>query len=73
MSFRGSTNAPVGAGESGKSTLAKQMKIIHQKGYNIEELEAHTLPILANCLTALKVVVGITLQRGDTLSKKARV
>lgn len=26
-----------GAGESGKSTIVKQMKIIHEKGYNSEE------------------------------------
>jgi hypothetical protein len=49
------------------------MKIIHQEGYTEDELIAHILPILANCLTALKVVVGITVQRGDVLSKKAKV
>ena len=28
-----------GAGESGKSTVVKQMKIIHSDGYSKEELE----------------------------------
>jgi len=28
----------VGSGESGKSTIVKQMKIIHQNGYSREEL-----------------------------------
>mgnify|MGYP002718882020 CR=1 FL=1 len=27
-----------GSGESGKSTIVKQMKIIHQNGYSKEEL-----------------------------------
>eukprot|EP01127_Copromyxa_protea_P018610 TRINITY_DN5893_c0_g1_i2.p1 TRINITY_DN5893_c0_g1~~TRINITY_DN5893_c0_g1_i2.p1 ORF type:complete len:350 (-),score=64.26 TRINITY_DN5893_c0_g1_i2:136-1122(-) len=61
----------LGAGESGKSTIAKQLKIIHQSGYSRDELRAHTLPVLANCLTALKVVVGVT-QRDQELSKRAK-
>ena len=28
----------VGSGESGKSTIVKQMKIIHQNGYSKDEL-----------------------------------
>lgn len=31
----------VGAGESGKSTVVKQMKIIHGDGYQREELESY--------------------------------
>ena len=31
----------IGAGESGKSTVVKQMKIIHGDGYQREELESY--------------------------------
>lgn len=72
MSLQYHTQSCVGAGESGKSTLAKQMKIIHQEGFNQQELVAYTLPVFANCLTALKVVIGITLHK-EEMSKKAKV
>ena len=32
-----------GAGESGKSTVVKQMKIIHGDGYSQQELESFTV------------------------------
>lgn len=31
-------NVATGSGESGKSTVVKQMKIIHQNGYSKDEL-----------------------------------
>lgn len=31
----------LGAGESGKSTIVKQMKIIHETGYSDEEKKAY--------------------------------
>lgn len=38
--------APVaGSGESGKSTIVKQMKIIHQNGYSKDELLLFRLTI----------------------------
>lgn len=38
----------LGAGESGKSTLVKQMKIIHGDGYSAEELKDFRVSILEN-------------------------
>ena len=35
----------VGAGESGKSTVVKQMKIIHGDGYQREELESYKVRV----------------------------
>lgn len=34
----------IGAGESGKSTVVKQMKIIHGDGYNLTELRSFKVP-----------------------------
>ena len=39
---------PVGAGESGKSTLVKQMKIIHGDGYTVDELKSYKPTICDN-------------------------
>ena len=33
----------LGAGESGKSTFVKQMKIVHGGGYSINELKSYTI------------------------------
>uniref|UniRef100_A0A8B9D0Q9 G protein subunit alpha transducin 1 n=1 Tax=Anser cygnoides TaxID=8845 RepID=A0A8B9D0Q9_ANSCY len=41
----------LGAGESGKSTIVKQMKIIHQDGYSLEE-----------CLEFIAIIYSNTLQ-----------
>ena len=38
----------LGAGESGKSTLVKQMKIIHLSGFNQDEKKAKILDIKKN-------------------------
>ena len=39
------TSLPPGAGESGKSTVVKQMKIIHGDGYSKEELESFRVSV----------------------------
>ena len=40
----------VGSGESGKSTIVKQMKIIHQNGYKPDELMLFRTTIYKNTL-----------------------
>ncbi|KAK9383822.1 guanine nucleotide binding protein, alpha subunit [Kockiozyma suomiensis] len=44
----------LGSGESGKSTIVKQMKIIHQNGYAKEELELYRPTIFKNLLESIK-------------------
>ncbi len=51
----------LGAGESGKSTIFKQMKIMHNSGYNKEEREAFREIIFGNIVKAMKVLVAASL------------
>ena len=47
----------LGAGESGKSTFVKQMKIIHGDGYSTDELNTFTSIIHHNLLTSMVQVI----------------
>ncbi|XP_049848769.1 G protein alpha i subunit-like [Schistocerca gregaria] len=47
----------LGSGESGKSTIAKQMKIIHMNGFTVEERESYRSVILQNIFIALKTLL----------------
>jgi len=47
----------LGAGESGKSTIAKQLKIIHLNGFTKEELLSYTPIIFSNTVGSMKVLV----------------
>lgn len=51
----------LGAGESGKSTIFKQMKIIHQEGYSQEECEQFRDIVYGNTLKAIKALVSASL------------
>lgn len=51
-----------GSGESGKSTIVKQMKIIHQNGYTVEELALYRLTIYKNLLDCMKALIGAMRQ-----------
>lgn len=54
----------LGAGESGKSTLVKQMKIIHTDGFSLSELCAFRPTVLDNLLASMKyVLTGMGLLR----------
>ncbi|RMJ26364.1 hypothetical protein PHISP_02744 [Aspergillus sp. HF37] len=48
----------LGSGESGKSTIVKQMKIIHQNGYSVEELALYRLTVYKNLLDCTKSLIG---------------
>jgi len=51
----------LGAGESGKSTIFKQMKILQKKGaagFSKEELQSYKYIVFGNCVTQMKVLVG---------------
>ncbi|TIB70595.1 hypothetical protein E3Q18_00568 [Wallemia mellicola] len=47
----------LGSGESGKSTIVKQMKIIHQNGYSKEELIGFRLIVFKNVVDSAQSVV----------------
>ena len=50
----------LGAGESGKSTIVKQMKIIHGDGYSNEELNNFKSVVHSNLLTSMTKVTNAT-------------
>ena len=47
-----------GAGESGKSTVLKQMRLIHTKGFSTSERKQWKVTIFQNLLHAYQVVFG---------------
>ncbi|PNS16988.1 hypothetical protein CAC42_4952 [Sphaceloma murrayae] len=52
----------LGSGESGKSTIVKQMKIIHQNGYTMEELALYQHTVYKNLVDCSKALVGAMRQ-----------
>jgi guanine nucleotide-binding protein subunit alpha len=44
----------LGAGESGKSTMLKQMKLIHLDGYNNQERDAYKEIIFSNTIQSMR-------------------
>ena len=58
----GKLTRTAGSGESGKSTIVKQMKIIHQNGYTQEELAMYRLPIYKNVIDCAKALIGAMRQ-----------
>lgn len=48
----------LGSGESGKSTIVKQMKIIHQNGYSQEELKSWKLTIYKNIIESIQAIIS---------------
>ncbi|EPE31074.1 P-loop containing nucleoside triphosphate hydrolase [Glarea lozoyensis ATCC 20868] len=52
----------LGSGESGKSTIVKQMKIIHQSGYTVEELSMYRMTIYKNLVDCAKALIGAMRQ-----------
>lgn len=47
----------LGAGESGKSTIVKQMKIIHETGYTKEECEQYRPVVYSNTIQSLMTII----------------
>jgi guanine nucleotide-binding protein G(i) subunit alpha len=52
----------VGSGESGKSTIVKQMKIIHQNGYSKDELSLYRHAIYKNLIDCMQALTGAMSQ-----------
>jgi len=47
----------LGAGESGKSTILKQMKLIHDNGYNKDERDSFKEIIFSNTVQSMRVIL----------------
>ena len=47
----------LGAGESGKSTIVKQMKILHENGYSIDERLSFRPLVFNNAILSLKEII----------------
>jgi len=62
----------LGAGESGKSTIAKQMKIIHKRGYSVAEKFEYTATISENILSSMLTIIYGAQKHGYTLSPEAQ-
>jgi GTPase SAR1 family protein len=60
----------LGAGESGKSTIAKQMKIIHLSGFSEHEQTLHKDIIHSNILTYIKTLLQAAHRMDNRLSKR---
>jgi len=59
----------LGAGDSGKSTVAKQMKIIHLDGFTEEERISYKTAISNNVLTSIRTLIHQCAKFNYTLSK----
>jgi len=64
----------LGPGESGKSTIFKQMKIIQDHGgFSRDELESYTQIVRSNCLSQMKVLIRAFLELGKVFSEQSAV
>jgi len=52
----------LGAGESGKSTVAKQMKIIHLGGFDVEERKSYVPIIFTNIIYNMKTLINAAFE-----------
>jgi len=57
----------LGAGESGKSTILKQMKLIHGGGYSLEEQESFKEVIFSNTVQSMRVILDAMHNMGISL------
>lgn len=58
LGYRISANVVhLGAGESGKSTILKQMKLIHASGFSKGDRDDYRVIIFANIMNALKMIL----------------
>ncbi|KAI9314325.1 guanine nucleotide binding protein, alpha subunit [Dichotomocladium elegans] len=61
----------LGAGESGKSTILKQMKLIHDGGYSHDEREAFKEIIFSNTVQSMRVILEAMDNMGVALAQPA--
>ena len=59
----------LGTGESGKSTVVKQMKIIHMNGFTEKEIDNFTLTVRGNLIDSMMILVLAMDQLGIVFEK----
>jgi len=60
----------LGTGESGKSTLAKQMRILHSSGFTTEELASMKPAVFNNCVQSMKSIIEFVKSESIPLQEK---
>jgi len=60
----------LGTGDSGKSTFARQMKVIYQNGFSKTDLQKFTSVLRDNTLQSIQVLVTEAIRRDFTIPKK---
>eukprot|EP00123_Amoebidium_parasiticum_P010834 comp20352_c0_seq1/m.25680 comp20352_c0_seq1/g.25680 ORF comp20352_c0_seq1/g.25680 comp20352_c0_seq1/m.25680 type:complete len:354 (-) comp20352_c0_seq1:393-1454(-) len=58
----------LGAGESGKSTIVKQMKIIHESGFSKDECQSYREVIYGNTIQSMQVIIRAMAAKGIELA-----
>lgn len=61
----------LGAGESGKSTIVKQMRIIHENGFPLEECESYREVVYSNTIQAMQAMMRALNALGIPLSDRS--
>nr|P53359.2 RecName: Full=Guanine nucleotide-binding protein G(o) subunit alpha [Manduca sexta]CAA88905.1 alpha subunit, Go, heterotrimeric guanyl nucleotide binding protein [Manduca sexta] len=62
----------LGAGESGKSTIVKQMKIIHESGFTNEDFKQYRPVVYSNTIQSLVAILRAMPTLGITYANKDR-
>uniref|UniRef100_A0A672YXQ4 Guanine nucleotide-binding protein G(i) subunit alpha-2 n=2 Tax=Sphaeramia orbicularis TaxID=375764 RepID=A0A672YXQ4_9TELE len=62
----------LGAGESGKSTIVKQMKIIHEDGYSEDECKQYRAVVYSNTIQSIMAIVKAMASLKIDYSNSAR-
>jgi guanine nucleotide-binding protein subunit alpha len=63
----------VGAGESGKSTVLKQMRLIHAGGFNKQERKNWRSVIFNNLINAFQIILGAMEEQRTEFEDEANV
>lgn len=61
----------LGTGESGKSTIIKQMRILYGEGFKLEDLKGFTALVYRNILSSMKAMLDASEKLGIPLENKA--
>ena len=62
-----------GAGESGKSTIVKQMKIIHETGYSPEECQHYRPVVYSNTVQSLLAIISAMSKLRVDFAERSRL